>query len=118
MQFDQSAWMKKYIESNIELRKQVSNEFEEDFFKIMCNAVFGKTLQNVRSEKDKKLVTTNFQRNKLVNKPNYHCTKWSSEDLLATEMRKVKVNMNKPIYLGMAILDISKILIYEFLYII
>ena len=80
----------------------------------MCN--FGKTMQNVRSEKDIKLVATNFQRNKLVSQPNYHCTKWFSEDLLATEMRKVKVNMNKLIYLGMTILDISKILMYEFLY--
>ena len=108
--------MKKYVELNIESRKQASNDFEKDFFKIMCNAVFGKTMQNVRSEKDIKLVTTNFQRNKLVSQPNYHCTKWFSEDLLATEIRKVKVNMNKLIYLGMTILDISKILMYEFLY--
>ena len=73
-------------------------------------------MQNVRSEKDTKLVTTNFQRNKLVSLPNYHCTKWFSEDLLAIEMRKVKVNMNKPIYLEMSMLDISKLPMYEFWY--
>ena len=82
----------------------------------MCNAVFIKAMQNVRSEKDIKLVTTNFQRNKLVSQPNYDCTKCFSEDLLATEMRKIKVNMNKPIYLGITILDVSKIPMYEFLY--
>ena len=82
----------------------------------MCNAVFGKTMQNVRPEKDIKLVTANFQRNKLVSQPNYHCTKWFSEDLLAIEMRKIKVNMNKPIYLAMSILDISKLPMYEFWY--
>ena len=75
---------------NIELRQKATNDFEKDFFKIMCNAVFGKTMQNVRSEKDIKLVTTNFQRNKLVSQPNYHCTKWFSEDLLAIKTRKVK----------------------------
>ena len=80
-----------------------------------CNVVFGKTMRNVRSRKDIKLVTTNLQRNKLASQPNYHCTKWFSEDLLAIEMRKVKVHMNKPIYLGMMILDTSKILMYDFL---
>ena len=66
-------------------------------------------MQNVRSEKNVKLVTTDVQRNKLVSQPNYHCTKWFSEDLLAIEMRKIKVNMNKSIYLGMSILDVSKL---------
>ena len=82
----------------------------------MCNAVLGKTMQNVRLEKDIKLVTTDFQRNKLASQPNYHCTKWFSENLLSIEMRKSKVKMNKPIYLGMSILDISKIRMHEFLY--
>ena len=78
-----------------------------------CNVVFGQTMRNVRSRKDIKLVTTNLQRNKLASQPNYHCTKWFSEHLQdLIEMRKVKVHMNKPIYLGMIILDISKILIY------
>ena len=116
IQFDQSAWMKKYIILNIELRQKASTDWVKDYFKMMCNAVFGKTTQNVRSEKDIKLVTTDVQRNKLVSQPNYHCTKWFSEDLLATEMKKVKVNMNKPIYLEMSILDISKLPMYEFWY--
>ena len=99
---------------NIELRKKATTDFEKDFFKMMCNAVFGKAMQNVRSLKDIKLVTTDAQRNKLVSQPNFHSSKWFSNNLLAIEMKKVKVKMNKPIYLGMSILDISKKPMYEF----
>ena len=115
-EFKQSAWMKEYIMLNIELRKKATNGFEKDFFKMMCNAVFGKTMQNVKSEKDIKLFTTNIQRKKLVNQPNFYSSIWFSNNLLAIEMKKVKVKMNKPIYLGMSIIDISKIPMYEFWY--
>ena len=81
---------------NIELRKKATTDFEKDFFKMMCNAVFGKAMQNVRSLKDIKLVTTDAQRNKLVSQPNFHSSKWFSNNLLAIEMKKVKVKMNKP----------------------
>ena len=76
---------------------------------MMRNTVFGKTMQNVRSEKDIRLFTTDVQRNKLVNQLNFYSSKYFSENLLAVEMRKIKFNMNKPIYLGMTILDVSKI---------
>ena len=99
---------------NTELRKKAANDFEKDFYKIMCNAVFGKIMQNVRSEKNIKLVTTDNQRNKLISQPNFYSSKWFSNNLLAIEMKKVKVKMNKPIYLGMSIPDISKIPIYGF----
>ena len=82
----------------------------------MNNAVFGKTMENVRKHRDIKLVTTDEKRNKLVSEPNYHTTKQFSENLLAIEMKKTKVKMNKPVYLGMSILDISKTLMYEFWY--
>ena len=108
--------MKNYIMLNIELRKKATNDFEKDFFKIMCNVVFDLTMQSFRSKKLAKLATTDVQRNKLVTQPNYHCTKWFSEDFLAIETRKVKVNKNKPIYLPMSILDISKLPMYEFWY--
>ena len=101
---------------NTELRKEAKNDFEKDFFKLMNNSVFGKTMENVRNHRDIKIVTANKQRNRLASEPNYHTTKYISKDLLIMEMKKVEVTMNKPIYLGQAILDISKTLIYEFWY--
>ena len=99
---------------NTKLRKEVKNEFEKDFFKLMNNSVFGKTMENVRNHRDIKLVTTDEKRNKLVSEPNYHTTKHFSENLLAIEMKKTKVIMNEPVYLGMSILDISKTLCMNF----
>ena len=101
---------------NTRLRKESKNDFEKDFFKLVNNSVFGKTMENVRNHRDMKIVTTNKQRNRLASEPNYHTTKYISKDLLIMEMKKVEVKMNKPIYLGQAILDISKILMYEFWY--
>ena len=74
----------------------------------MNNSVFGKTMENVRNYRDIKLVTTNERMNKLASEHNYHSTKYISKDLLVMEMRKTEVRMNKPIYLGQAILDISE----------
>ena len=107
---------KKYIDINTELRKKTSNDFEKDFFKLMNNAVFGKTMENVRKHRDIKLVKMDCKRNKLVSEPNYHTMKLITENLSIIEMKKVKVKMNKPIYLGLSILEISKIIIYEFWY--
>ena len=101
---------------NTKLRTEAKNDFEKDFFKLMNNSVFGKTMENVWNHRDIKLVTSDKRRNKLVSEPNYHTTKHFSEDLQAIEMRKTKVIMNKPVYLGQAILDISKTLMYEFWY--
>ena len=106
IEFDQEAWLKEYINFNTELRKNAANDFEKDFFKVMNNAVFGKTMENVRKH----------QRNKLVSEPNYHTMKLIDDNLAIIEMRKVKVKMNKPLYLGLSILDISKITIYDFWY--
>ena len=82
----------------------------------MNNAVFGKTIENIRKHRDIKLVTTDKKRSKLVSEPNYHTINYISEDLSIIEMNKTKVKMNKPIYLGLSILDISKILMHEFWY--
>ena len=110
------AWLKKYINFNTELRKNALNDFEKDFFKLMNNTVFGKTMENVRKHRDIKLVKTDHRRNKLVSEPNYHTMKLINDNLAIIEMRKVKVKMNKPIYLGLSILEISKITMYEFWY--
>ena len=116
IEFDQEAWLKKYINFNTELRKNALNDFEKDFFKLMNNAVFGKTMENVRKHRDIKLVKTDHRRNKLVSEPNHHTMKLINDNLAIIEMRKVKVKVNKPIYLGLSILDISKITMYEFWY--
>ena len=101
---------------NTELRKLARNDFEKDLFKLMNNSVFGKTMENIRKHRDIKLVTTDKKRSKLVSEPNYHTINLISEDLSIIEMKKTKVKMNKPIYLGLSILEISKILMYEFWY--
>ena len=82
----------------------------------MNNAVFGKTMENVRKHRYIKLITTDKKRNQLASEPNYHTAKYFSENLLVIEMKKTKVKISKPVYLGMSILDISKTLIYEFWY--
>ena len=101
---------------NTDLRKEAKNDFEKDFFKLMNNSVFGKTMENVRNHRDIKLVTTNVQRRKYVSEPDYMTSKCFSKDLMAIEMRKTEVLMDKPVCLGQAILDISKTLMYEFYY--
>ena len=116
IEFNQEAWLKPYIDMNTELRKLAKDDFEKDLFKLMNNAVFGKTIENVRKHRDIKLVTTDKKGNKLVSEPNYHTINYISEDLSIIEMKRTKVKMNKPIYLGLSILDISKILMYEFWY--
>ena len=116
IQFNQEAWLKEYIDMNAELRKQAKTDFEKDFFKLMNNSLFGKIMENVRKHRDTKLVTTDKRRNQLVSEPNYHTTKWFSENLLAIEMKKIKLKMNKPVYLGLSMLEISKTLMYEFWY--
>ena len=86
------------------------------FFKLMNNAVFRKTMDNVRKHRNIKLVTTERRRNYLVLEPNYHTTKFFPEHLLAIEMRKTQILINKPVYLGLSLLDLSKTVMYEFWY--
>ena len=116
IEFNQETWLKPYINMNTELRKVAKNDFEKDLFKLMNNSVFGKTMENIRKHRDIRLVTTDKKRSKLVSEPNYHTINLISENLSITEMKKTKVKMNKPIYLGLSILEISKTLIYEFWY--
>ena len=116
IEFNQKAWIKPYIDTNTELRKLVRNDFKKEFFKLMNNSVFGKTMENIRKHRDIKLVTTDKKRSKLVSEPNYHTINYISEDLSIIEMNKTKIKMNKPIHLGLSILEISKLLMYEFWY--
>ena len=88
---NQEAWLKPYIERNTNLRTEAKNDFEKDLSKLVNNYVFGKAMENVRKNRDIKLVVTDKRRNRLVLEPNYHTTKWFSEDLLVKEMKKIKV---------------------------
>ena len=100
---------------NTKLTQKAKNNFEKDFFKLMNNAVFGKTMENVRKYRDIKLVTTERRRNHLVSEPNYHTTIFA-ENLLAMEMKKAQILISKPVYLGLSIIDLSKTVMYEFWY--
>ena len=116
IEFNEEPWLKPYIDINTELEKIAKNDFRKDFFNLMNNAVFGKTTENVRKHRDIKLVITDKKRSKLVSEPNYHTMNYIPEDLSIIEMKITKVKMNKPIYLGLSILEISKLLMYEFWY--
>ena len=116
IKFEESDWMKPYINLNTELRAKAENEFEKDFFKLMNNSVFGKTIENLRKRVDVSLINSEKNAKRLTAKPNFkHCTIFS-ENLCAIEMRKTQIYFNKPVYLGMCILDLSKTLMYDFHY--
>ena len=116
IKFKESQWLQKYIALNTELRTAVANEFEKDFFKLMNNSVFDKTMENIRNRVDVKLVNDEKQAEKLSAKPNFiHCNIFSG-DLVAIHMKKTRLVFNKPVYLGMCILDLSKTLMYDFHY--
>ena len=115
IEFQHSQWMKAYIMLNAKLRTAAKNEFEKDFFKLM-NSVFGKTMKNIRNHKDMKLVTSKRKYQNYVMKPNFKDCFPFSKHLFAVEMGKIEIKMKKPVYLGQAILDLSKTLMYEFHY--
>ena len=116
IEFKQSAWMKEYIDYNTKLRTAVKNDFEKDFYKLMNNSVFGKTMENMRKRRDIILVNNEVKYLKKVMKPNFKGANKMGPELIACEMGKTKVVMNKPVYLGQAILDLSKMIMYEFHY--
>ena len=117
IKFVESEWLKPYIEKNTNLRTKAKNNFEKDFYKLMNNSVFGKTMENIRNRVDVKLVNTQEKLRKLVSKPNFKGPpKIFSENLVSVHMKKTSLKMNKPVYLGMCILDLSKTIMYEFHY--
>ena len=101
---------------NTNLRKKAKNSFEKNFFKLMDNPVFGKTMENVRKHRNIKLLTTERRRSYLISEPNYHTTKLFTVKILAMEMRKTQILMNKPVYLNLLLLNLSKTVMYEFWY--
>ena len=116
IEFDQSPWLKTHIDFNTQLRMTATNDFEKDFFKLMNNSVFGKTMENIRKHRNIKLATTEEKYLHTVMKPNFKSGVLFGENLMGCEMGKIKVVMNKPVYPGQVILDLSKIAMYEFHY--
>ena len=116
IKFIESNFLKPYIEMNTNLRTQAKNDFEKDFFKLMNNSVFGKTMENIRNRVNIKLVDTGEQFKKLAAKPNYQSRKIFNENLVSVHMKKTSLTMDKPVYLGMSILDLSKTLMFDFHY--
>ena len=116
IKFQESRWLEKYIALNTELRTAVANEFEKDFFKLMNNSVFGKTMENIRNRVDVKLVDDKKRAEKLSTKPNFNHCKIFCKDLVAIHMKKRRLVFNKPVYLVLCILDLSKTLMYDFHY--
>ena len=114
--FDQSRWLKGYIDLNTEMRKEAKNTFEKNFFKLMNNSIFGKTMENVRNRINLELVHTEKRLKKVVSKPTFHQFRIINEDLTMVHLKKAELKLNKPIYVGMSILDLSKMLMYDFHY--
>ena len=116
IEFKQSAWMREYIDFNTRLRTVAKNDFEKDFYKLMNNSVFGKTIENIREHRNIKLVNNEEEYLRNVMRPNFKSGTLLGSDLKGCEMGKIKVVMNKSVYLGQVILDISKTIMYEFHY--
>ena len=116
LQFDQSPWLKQYIDFNTQKRTLAKNSFEKDFFKLMNNSVFGKTMENIRKRVDVRLVTNKEKLLKLTAKPTYVSSKIFNENLVAVHKIKETLTMNRPAFVGACILDLSKTLIYDFHY--
>ena len=116
IKFYQSPWMEPYIRKNTELRKLAVSSFEKDFFKLMNNSVFGKTIENIRKRQNVNIIDIKKMAVKLSTKPNFERLTIFDENLVAVHMKKTEVYFNKPIYVGQAILDLSKTLMFDFHY--
>ena len=114
--FYQSSWMEPYIRKNTELRKTAANNFEKDFFKLMNNSVFGKTIENIRKRQNIHLIDNRKKALKLSSRPNFDRCTIFDKHLIAVHMKNTEVYFNKPVYVGQAILDLSKTLMFDFHY--
>ena len=116
LEFNQSPWLKQYIDFNTEKRMNAKNAFEKDFFKLLNNSVFGKTMENIRKRVDVRLITDEKKLLKMASKPTYVSNKIFNENLVAVHKIKETLTLNRPAYVGMCILDLSKTLMYDFHY--
>uniref|UniRef100_UPI0035900121 uncharacterized protein n=1 Tax=Myxine glutinosa TaxID=7769 RepID=UPI0035900121 len=117
LKFNQSHWLKGYIDFNTQRRTESKTDFEKDFYKLMNNAVFGKTMENVRKRQNIRLATSWEQASKLINRPSFTRAEVFTENFCAIHLVKESIEMDKPIYIGTSILDLSKSLMYDYFYI-
>ncbi|XP_050522242.1 uncharacterized protein LOC126894921 [Daktulosphaira vitifoliae] len=116
IRFMQSRWLTPYIQLNTDLRKKATTTFGQNLPKMMINSNYGKTLENVRQHQNIKLVCNSEKLSKLAAKPSYSHSTIINEDLVAVHMYKERINFYEPIFIGQAILDISKTIMYKFHY--
>ena len=116
LEFNQSPWLQQYIDFNTKKRMNAKNAFEKDFFKLMNNSVFGKTMENIRKRVDVRLITDEKKLLKMASKPTYVSNKIFNENLVAVHKIKEQLTLNRPAFIGMCILDLSKTLMYDFHY--
>ena len=116
LKFKQSDWIKKYIGFNTEKRKDAANNFEKDFFKLMINSAYGKTIENLRKRINVRLVNNAKDFLKYTSRPTYVTHKLFNKDYAAIHEIKPVLVLNKPIYVGFTVLDLSKWKMYDFHY--
>ena len=116
LKFKQSYWMKKYIDFNTEKRMNAANDFEKDFFKLMINSVYGKTMENLRKRINVRFVNNKKDFLKYTGRPTYVTHKLHDKDFAAIHKIKPVLMLNKPIYVGFTVLELSKWLMYDFYY--
>ena len=116
LKFSQSNWLEPYIAFNTKKRAGAKNAFEKDFFKLMNNSVFGKTMENLRKRSNIQFVTDSRKMERLATRPTYVSHKIFHENLVAVNSKQTKLRLNKPSYVGMVILELSKTLMYDFHY--
>jgi hypothetical protein len=107
--FKQSCWLKDYIDFNTKMRSTSKNTFEKNFFKLMNNSIYGKTMENLRKRVDVKLVSSKDDLVKLVASPCFQSHRIMNENLIVVKRVKEVLTLNKPCYVGMSILDLCMI---------
>ena len=116
LEFDQRPWMEAYINKNTTLRQHTQSELLKDLYKLMNNSVFGKTMENVRKRNDVRFPKDEKELRKLTASPRFHSQRIFKENLAALELLKISVVLDKPVYTGFSVLELSKLLMYQFCY--
>lgn len=116
LEFQQSRWMEPYVAFNTEMRKNAKTEMDKNLYKLLVNAVFGKTMENVRAYKTVEIVTSQKRMSKVLKKPHFERAVTFRDNLVACSVRRTKILLNKPIYIGFSVLDLSKLHMYDFHY--